>query len=33
MKPKFPVNTKHANEIHFGGSRFMLYLLFLFKQL
>lgn len=28
MKNKFPVNIKHANEIHSSGSGFMLCLLF-----
>lgn len=28
MNLKFPVNTKHANEIDYCGSRLMLYLFF-----
>jgi len=33
MKSKFPVNIKHANEIHAGGSGFMLRLLFFIQAI
>lgn len=33
MKNKFPVNIKHANEIHSSGSGFILCLLFFIQAI